>query len=181
MLQFKEAIAAMCVSMQAGYSAENAVVHAAGEMKQLFGEKSCIYIELKHIIRAVDNNMPLEQELTDFAGRSGVSEIEDFAQVFLLGKRSGGDMQKMIQSTVSLISEKIEVKREIKTVLSAKRMELKVMSVIPFGILIYIGLVSPGFFHPLYYNPVGIVVMSGCLLLYMGALLLGKKILNIPV
>lgn len=181
MLQFKEAIAALCASMQAGYSAENAMLHATSEMKQLYGETSSIYLELQQLIHAVDNNVPLEQALIELAERSGVSEIEDFAEAFLLGKRSGGDMHKIIQSTVSLISEKIEVKRDIKTILSAKRMELKIMSLVPFGIVLYIGAASPGFFHTLYGNPAGICVMSVCLLLYVGALLLGKRIINIAV
>lgn len=180
-LEFREAIAAVCVSMQAGYSAENAFKHALEEMKELFGETGDICLELKQIQQAVNNNVPLEQVLAECAERNGVAEMEDFAQVFLLGKRSGGDMNKIIQSTVSLISEKIEVKREIHTILSAKQMELKIMSIVPFGILLYIELASPGFFQVLYHNSMGICVMSGCLLLYLGAQLLGRKILDISV
>lgn len=180
-LEFREAIAAVCVSMQAGYSAENAFKHALEEMKELFGESGDICLELNQIQQAVNNNVPLEQVLAECAERNGVAEMADFAQVFLLGKRSGGDMNKIIQSTVSLISEKIEVKREIQTILSAKRMELRIMSIVPFGILLYIELASPGFFQSLYHNSMGICVMSGCLLLYLGAQLLGRKILDIAV
>lgn len=178
-LQFKEAVLSVCVSMQAGYSSENAFVQSRAEMASLFGQDSDIYQEWNLIVKAVESNVALEEALTDFGSRSGVLEIQDFAQVFAIGKRSSGDIHRIIHSTVALIAEKIEVNREIKTVLSAKSLELKIMSMVPFGILTYIGITSPGFFDVLYHNVMGITVMTGCLILYLGAFLLGRRIVTI--
>lgn len=180
-LEFKEAVLSAGVSLQAGYSVENAFCEAGRDMELLFGRDSDIYRELRAVSQAVSSNVPLEKVLLEFGERSGVKEIQDFAEAFAAGKRSGGDMSEMIGGTVELIREKIEVKREIMTVMSAKVMEERVMSVVPFAILAYIQITSPGFFHCLYRNPAGICIMTGCLLLYGGCLALAGRIVRIGV
>ena len=80
-----------------------------------------------------------------------------------------------------LISMKIEVEEEIRTVLTGKQMEEKVMSMVPFFIIFYIDLTSPGFFSVMYGNITGIVIMSACLLVYGIAVWLGERIMNISM
>lgn len=181
MLEFKEAALSAGVSLQAGYSVENAFREAGRDMELMYGRESDIYKELWNINQALASNVPLEKVLLDFGIRSGVREIQDFAEVLSAGKRSGGDLGEIIGGTVELIREKIEVKREIRTAMSAKMMEGKVMSAAPFLILGYIQFTSPGFFHCLYHNPAGICIMTGCLALYGGCLALAGKIVKIEV
>ena len=65
--------------------------------------------------------------------------------------------------------------------LSARRMEQKVMNAVPFGILLYISVTSRGFFDVLYGNLPGILIMTTCLSIYVGSVLLSEKIVNIEV
>lgn len=51
---------------------------------------------------------------------------------FCSAKRSGGDFHKIIATTIEHISDKIEVEREVQTVISAKKMEQKIMNVFRF-------------------------------------------------
>ena len=90
-------------------------------------------------------------------------------------------MTEIIQNTSMRIGDKVELEREIKTTMSAKRMEQRIMSVMPLFILMYIGLTSPEFLSVLYGNPLGILVMSVCLAAYGGSVLLAKKIVNIKI
>ena len=62
--------------------------------------------------------------------------------------------------------------------LGGKKMELTIMKIMPFGILLYIDMGNPGYFDTLYHNVVGISVITGCLLLYLGAYLLGEHIMK---
>lgn len=179
--QFKEMLLSVAASLQAGSSVENAFKEAGKDMAVLFGDSADIVKELSVLSQALANSIPVEQVLSHLAERSSVGEIRDFAQVFVIGKRSGADMGEMIENTVRLISEKVEVAREIKTVMSAKVMEQRVMSLVPFGIMGYIGMTSPGFFGMLYHNLFGMIFMSVCLLIYLGAFWLGRKIVRIEV
>lgn len=179
--QFREMLLAVTASLQAGYSVENAFREARGEMAVLYGGEADIVKELSILSNAISNGIAVEQALSDFGRRSGVEEIQDFAQVFQNGKRSGADMGDMIGHTVKLIGEKMETAREIRTVMSAKVMEQRVMSLVPFGIMSYIGLTSPGFFNGLYHNVPGVLFMSGCLLLYLGAVKAARRIVRIEL
>ncbi|MCR4585660.1 MAG: type II secretion system F family protein [Lachnospiraceae bacterium] len=178
-LQFREMMLAVTAGLEAGYSVENAFIRAYPDMCLLYGSDSDMCEELKWISRDLKNNANLEELLSDLASRSHVAEIRDFADVFSIAKRSGGDLPAILRDTASLIGEKIEVRREITTLISAKKMEQTIMNIVPFGIIIYIDATSPGFFDPLYHNPFGVIMMSVMLTVYVLAYLLASKILKI--
>ena len=113
------------------------------------------------------------------AKRTHVQDIKDFAEVFRIAKRSGGDLPGILRNTADLISDRIEVSREINTQIASKKMEQKIMDLVPFGIILYIDTTSPGFFDPLYHSVFGVAVMSVMLLVYLAAYLLAEKILDI--
>lgn len=179
--QFGEMLQMISASLKAGYSVENAFEQAWKEYIDLYGDKDVMAQEFCGIIHQVKLNEPIEQLVEDLANRSGIEEIISFSQVFVFAKRSGGDMMKIFRNTVEKIRQKAEVEREIETVVTAKRMEQRIMDLVPFGILFYVGISSPGFLEPLYGNPLGVFIMTVCLLTYVGAFILAEKILDIRV
>ena len=117
----------------------------------------------------------------DFAKRSGIRDIESFCQVLVYAKRSGGNVAAIIQSTVKKIREKCEVEQEIRTALAQKKLEQKIMNIIPLFLLAYIGISSPDFIEPLYRDITGRVIMSVCLLVYGAAFLISEYMMKIEV
>ena len=176
--QFRECILAVATSLQAGYSVENAFLECRQDMALMYGEEAPICQELKLIKRGLNINIPLEGLLVDMARRSGCEEIGQFAQIFALAKRNGGNMAQIIRNSAGQIGGRIELRQEIRLLLGGKKMELTIMKIMPFGILLYIDMGNPGYFDTLYHNVVGISVMTGCLLLYLGAYLLGEHIMK---
>lgn len=98
-------------------------------MEQLYGADSLICIELKTIRRGLHINIPLEEMLADFGERSHCEDILQFAEVFGIAKRSGGNLAEIIRSSAELIGRKAEVRQEMDTLLAGKRMELGIMRV----------------------------------------------------
>ena len=90
-------------------------------------------------------------------------------------------MVEIIQNTIRQIGDKIDVRREIDTILAAKRYEFRVMCVIPYAMIAYMQVSFPEFMSFLYENVLGIGVMTVCLSVYVGAYLLGAKIIKIEV
>lgn len=176
--QFRECILAAATSLQAGYSAENAFVECGNDMRLMYGESAPICKELGIIRRGLHINITLEELLQDFAGRSGCDEINQFAQIFSLAKRNGGNMAAIIRSSAALIGKQIELRQELQTLLSGKRMELNIMKVMPFGILFYISMGNPGYFEMLYHNLTGVAIMTGCLAVYLAACVLGDRLME---
>lgn len=177
-LQFKECILSVSASLKAGYAVENAFVESGHDMKMLYGENSFIYREIETIRRGLVLNITMEEMLADLAERSGREEMIEFAEVFTIAKRGGGSIPEIIQSSAELIGQKIESQEQIRTLLAARKLEQRIMNVMPFGILIYIGVTYPGYFDMLYHNLFGVLVMAGCLAVYLTAYCLAQNILN---
>lgn len=180
-LQFKDAILSVSANQKAGYSVENAFREAYGDMALLYGDESCICKELRYITQSLDNNVVLEKLLFNLGVRSHMQDIMQFADVFWIAKRSGGNMTEILSETASTIEQKLDVDQEIQVLISAKKMEQKIMNMVPFLIISYISLTSKGFFDTLYHNLVGILIMTVCLLIYLAAYKLSRQMVEIEV
>jgi tight adherence protein B len=168
-------------ALVAGYSVENAFIEAYNDLLLVYSKDALIIKELIFIIRKLEMNETIENLLDDLAKRSGDEDIKSFTEVFTIAKRSGGDFISIIDMTTNSISGKIEVKREIDVILSDKKLEQRIMNVIPIMIILYVGSTSKGFFDSLYRNAFGVIVMTICLGIYGFAYLLGRKIVDVEV
>lgn len=180
-IQFKEAIRAVSSALNTGYSVENAFREAKTELKLIYPADARISRELLVITRQLRMHIPIEQILEEFAFRARTEDVRNFVTVFAAAKKNGGNMIGIIQNTVGQIGDKIDVKREIDTILASKRYEFRVMSAVPYAIIGYMSLSFPEFMDSLYGNVLGIGVMTVCLVIYMGAYYLGVRLIRIEV
>jgi len=180
-LQFKDTLRSVNSSLQAGYSMENAFMEAYKDMQQYYGKNSIIARELTGIQLGLRNNYPIEDLIQELGVRSGVEDILDFAEILLVGKKSGGNINEIIDSWIVAIEEKTEMKQDIQVLISAKKLETKIMAVIPFFIILYIEATSRGYFDSMYHTAGGHFLMTICLGIYLLAVFLSLKIINIDV
>ena len=180
-LQFRDALESVTAALRAGYSIENALNESRKEMSSLHGEESPIYKELNRVVHEISLGVNTETALLDFSKRSGVEDIHTFASVFSIAKRGGGDLVEIIRKTSDDISAKIDTKNEISVLISSKKLEQNIMSCMPLGIILYIGISSPEMLEPLYGNITGVIVMTVCLAVYAAAYYFSKRIMNIEV
>jgi tight adherence protein B len=180
-LEFKDGLLALSAALEAGYSAENAFEEAYKDLSLLYTEDTLVMQELTYLIHQIHINIPVEKALNDFADRTGIEDIVSFAEVFSTAKRTGGDLIKVIKITGNIINDKIEVQREIITLIAAKKLESNIMKSIPLLILSYLLISSSGFLDPLYHNAFGIVIMTIFLIIYLAAYILVDIITTIEV
>ncbi|MDO4633851.1 MAG: type II secretion system F family protein [Eubacteriales bacterium] len=180
-MQFLDGMQAVSSALTAGYSVETAFRDACAELEKIYTEKDMIMMEFRYISAQLGINRSLEELLNSLAERSGVEDIRNFAEIFAVSKRSGGNLIAIIRNTVQAISQKEETHREIETALASKKMEQGIMSLVPMLILFYIQLVSPGFLDVMYHNALGVTVMTISLAVYAGAYYWGRKIVEIQV
>ena len=180
-LQFKEGISVLASFLSAGYSLENALAMSAAELEALYGRQSMMAGEFDRIAAGARMNQPVEKLFMDFGRRSGSQEADSFAQVLAAARRSGGELVEIIGHTAGIIRDKMQVQEEIHTMTASRVFEQKIMNAVPFGVVLYIDLTSPGFFRQMYSLWSGRIVMTICLVLYGAAVLLAKRILAIEV
>nr|WP_301281549.1 type II secretion system F family protein [Anaerocolumna aminovalerica] len=180
-LQFKDGLSSVSAALNAGYSVENAFHQAVMDLKLMYPADAFIVQEFEGMVRQIKMNMTVEEVLMDFSIRSKIEDITNFAEVFVTAKRTGGDIVKIIRRTCKTIGDKVEVKREILTMITGKKFETSIMCLIPFCIILYLRLFSAGFLEPLYNNTFGAVFMTIVLILYYFVYKLAHKIMKIEI
>jgi len=167
--------------LRSGYSVENAIVSSETELRQSFGSDSDILREWHAMGTRMRLNLTAEEVFRDFAGRAHIQEIQDFAEIFEVVKRSGGQLSEVISRVTDMLAESFAVEEQIKTALAAKKLEQKIMNLMPVGILLYIRISSGDLLTVMYTTWLGRLVMTGCLGLYAAAYLWAEKILKIEI
>ena len=172
---------AYVVALRAGYSAESALSECCRDMKKLAGEKDPMVGELMYMQVQLGVGVPVEKLFLDLADRSGVEDIRECARVFAAGKRRGGELDRILTTTVRHMKQKQETEKDIMAEIASRKMEQNIMSLVPLGILLYLKLTSPDYMAVYYTTAAGKVMMTGCLVLYLLSWFWGRRITAINV
>ena len=178
---FIRSLNSVASSLAAGLSAENAFISAAADMEKLLGHRAVTVMELNKVNARVKAGVRIEDALFDLAKRTGVAEIYDFALVFSVASANGADCSAVISSCTRIMEAKRDAEREARILIRSKQYEQRVMCFILPGILAYLRISSGSFISVLYHNPLGIMIMSICLAVYVFAVYLAEKIGDIRV
>lgn len=179
--QFQDGMQAVAAALSAGYSVENAFGQAERELARIHGKHGLLTREFALLRRRLSLSWTAEEALQDLAERSGIEDIRELAQVFNIAKRSGGSLPEILRQTVYTLAEKERLQEDIRTMITSKRLEFYLMCLMPPAMLAYVGLGSREFLAPLYEGLRGRVLMTGCLLVYLLAIWLGRRILRVEV
>ena len=181
LLQFREAMYALGSSLSAGRSVEQAFIQSYSDLKIMFDMDQDIMIEWQLIVHKMGMNASIEEALLDFAQRADIEDIHNFVGVFVMGRRSGGDLVHIIKESSQLINEKIEIQKEIDVLVTQKKFEQEILSYIIPGMILFFTVTSPNFLAPLYEGMAGRGIMTLALVLYMVSSRIGKRIVEIEV
>lgn len=179
--QFREMLLSLGGAMEAGYSMERGLRHAAGELERLYGPKSDMVWELKRIIESMELNGTAEEALEELAERSGLEDIRNFSQVFAAAYRGSGSISHVICLAARTMSRKHRTEEEIKTLTASRKMEQRILFVMPFALLAYLDLTSPGFLDIMYVTVAGRVIMALCLAAGAGSWAVAERMMRIDI
>lgn len=179
-LQFKDMLYYLGASMSAGKSVEQAFMQTHKTLQNLYpGEKADIVNESNLIVKRLQMNENIETILKDFAARSGVEEIQHFADVFSVCKRTGGNLVEVIRTTARMIGERIETRQEIETSLTAKKQEQRILSISSVLMVLFISTVGGDFMDPMFVTVPGRVIMTISLMLMCLGIIISNRIMDI--
>lgn len=173
--QFKELMLLVSTGQKAGYSAENAFLSSYHDMRNLYGSESPACKMLKILQTGRENNIDFFILWHQIGYQTQITEIQEFASVYEISGKSSGNMAAVMEKTAGIIIRKLETEKEIEVLLCARKLEQKIMNAMPFLIICYINITSPGYFDGLYHCLGGKLIMTVCLTVYIGAYILAQK------
>jgi len=180
-LQFKQTLFSLSSSLSAGRSVENAFREAVQDLRMLDPEGgSDMIAELNIICARLEYAQPVEEALYDFSRRAGMEDVERFADVFTVCKRTGGDLVEIVRRTSGVISEKLDIQQEIAVTVAQKRFESKALLVSPLAMVMFMSLTAGDYMEPMY-TGAGIAISTLALAALFLCYLWISKIMNIPL
>jgi len=183
LLQFKDALQAIVAELSAGISFSNIIKSGKiiENLTLLHGDDSYIVDEFKRMAQALNHKVPEEEVLRDFADRAGIEDISNFVDVFTICRRQGGDINTVARNTANVIIEKINIIEEIQTVISQKKQEQKIMTILPIGMVLALKVMAPDYMEPLYTTFAGRIAMTIAVIIILIAQFTARKIMDIEV
>lgn len=177
-LAFKDALVCLENSLAVGYSPESSVKESVKNLEQLYGMEHRICQEFRRMQQQMELGLSMERVFLEFGKRSEVEDIQQLADIFAIVKRTGGNLGQVMRQTGGVLQAKIELKRELRTVIAAKQMEFQIMCMVPYGILLYLKFCAPSMSEGLYHNLSGILFMWVVLGAWLGFKMLGDHIVH---
>lgn len=178
--QFRDMLDGITTSLGAGKNVIESFVTVREDLSFQYEESAFILKELDVIITGLQNNIPIEEMLADFGFRSGNTDIINFAEVFKISYRKGGNIKDIVRNTHSILSEKMEIEEDIETVVTSNKTEQNIMIVMPVALIAMIKSMSPEFASN-YATPAGIIATTIAITCFIAAYYIGKIVLDIKV
>lgn len=178
--QFRDMLDGLATSIGAGSNMIDALYSVRDDLVLQYDEDACIVQEVDTILHGVQNNIPLEDMLYDFGMRSGIADILSFAEVFKVSYRTGGNMKDVVQRTYTILSDKMEMREDIETVVTSNKTEQNTMLVMPVALVAVIKYMSPDFAAN-FATVTGVLATTVAVIIFIAAYYVGKNVLEIKV
>ena len=181
-VQFRDFLYAVASSVAAGRQLKRALEDAELTLRAIYPQDAPLCTELAAINRSIREERGEEGALLkDLAERSGSEDIRDFVDVYVLCRQLGGDIEEVIQNTTRIMTDKMAIRREIRTLTAQKQLEGRIISVMPVLVILGLNVFSPDYLAVLYTTLAGRLIMTAALGGITAAFLLTQKLLDIKI
>lgn len=178
--QFRDMLEAVTTSLGAGKNVQEAFSAAFDDLKNQYEQDAYILNELAAINSGLVNGFNAEKLLADFGARSGCEDIADFASVFEICFRKGGNIKETVRITYEILSDKMAVAEEIETIVSGSKSQQTLMLFMPVVLVALIKMTSADFAAN-FVTPAGLMATTAGVVIFAVSYFTGKKVLDIQI
>lgn len=137
--------------------------------------------EIEHILKEMRVGSTLEQGLLGMSARVKSRWVDVAFSAVLIGLRVGGNLPVVLERTAATIREMNRLLGVVRTKTGEGRMQLWVLALFPLFIVFAFNAAQQGYFDPLQHSLVGQITVGIASILWIGSLLLARKVLTVDV
>lgn len=180
--QFRDLLYSISASTAAGRQLREALMEAEENLAMIYEPEAPIRLELNQMGRRMREGRESEEQLLqDFALRSKIEDIENFVEVCLICRRTGGSLEKMVKKASEVIRDKMEIQRELRMLTAQKRLEIRLLTALPFLVIFFLRITSPDYFTIMDHTGIGRILMGLSLLGIGISYGISMKLIQIPI
>jgi tight adherence protein B len=170
---FPEALDLMARAMRAGHTFLTSIGMVADELPEPIAS------EFKLLHDQQNFGMPVPQALRNFGARVPLLAAKFFVTAILTQRESGGNLTEVLNNLASVIRDRFNVMRQVKTKSAHGRMTGWVLVGLPPALALVLSIVNPGHFSPMLADRTGLQMIVGAIVLQIAGALVIRKIVNI--
>jgi len=176
LLQFKDLLYSLSSLVTVGRSVGQALEDSLEFMRGTYDDSDYIICELNYMTRLMSESRESDiSVLEDFAERTSLDDIRDFAAACKICKETGSNMTKAISNTSNIIGDKISLEKELQTAVAQKKFEGRIVAIAPFVMIFTIKIFSPEYLKPLILTAEGRMISTLALVMIVVSWLLIER------
>ena len=175
MIHFPEALEMFARSLRAGHSFTGAIQLVAQEMPHPIGP------EFSKVFEEQNLGIPLRQALLGMAERIESLDVKFFVTAILIQRETGGNLAEIIDKIGHVIRERFRIQGQLKIFTAQARMSGVILSLLPIGIAIIVGMLNPEYLKPLWFERTGKILIAVAMILQVLGVLSIRKIIRIKI
>lgn len=180
--QFRDLLQTISASLMAGRNIEKSFLTASKELTIIWSAKNTPINKALGIMESrLSMNISMEESLWKMAESLDCEEAVQFAEMFEICKRNGGNIIHAIKVSEQTLTDKLIVLQEINMVIAQRKLELKILLYFPHFMFAFLMFTTDNYLEPLFHNLFGQVLASCVLGLSFLAAVLGRKITDFDV
>lgn len=180
--QFLEAMELVLAAVNAGNSVEQAfqsvcdsyrnggsvkIGDIVGELEAVCGKTGMLYF--------------FYDELMLFAMKTKSEDVISCVKAMSIVGVRGGDMTYVIRNALANLRIRNETDAEIASALALPKYNLRIITVMPFALVLLVKSMSAGYMNPLYESRLGLVISLGAMAVIAAAWILGSRLCDIKL
>lgn len=172
---FPEALEMFARSLRAGHSFTGAIQLVAQEMPDPIGP------EFSKVFEEQNLGIPLRQALIGMTDRVDILDVKFFVTAILIQRETGGNLAEIIDKIAYVIRERFRIQGQLKTFTAQARISGVILSLLPIGVAVVIGVMNPEYLKPLWLERTGRIMIAVAVILQILGMLAIRKIIRIKI
>jgi tight adherence protein B len=108
-------------------------------------------------------------------------DVRFFATAILIQRETGGNLAEIIDKIAYVIRERFRVQGQLRIFTAQARMSGIVLSLLPIGVAVIIGILNPEYLKPLWLERTGKIMIAVAVTLQILGMLAIRKIIRIKI
>ena len=137
--------------------------------------------EIGLVLKEMRVGNTLEQSLLNLGGRIPIVELDATLASILIGRQVGGNLPEILDTTAATLREMSRLAGVMRTKTASGRMQVIVLFLAPPLVVLGFDAVSPNYFDPLTASAFGVVLVILACVLWLGSVILARKIVQVDL
>ncbi|OGI19782.1 MAG: hypothetical protein A3B68_08200 [Candidatus Melainabacteria bacterium RIFCSPHIGHO2_02_FULL_34_12] len=173
--QMPQALDLLSSDLRAGLDIQAGMKHLSEEFSAPIGE------EFAKVVVEINLGLTLNESLNNLSKRMNTIDVQILCTGIIINRELGGNLSELIGNVSETIRERFKLKGMVKALTAENQMSSYLLIGLPIGLYILLNVLSPTIYGPFIQDPIGKMIITGCVISMIIGYLIIQKITKLEV